>query len=80
MNLFNRIRAWFLTKEANRLKCKLAIKEDTISGMEDTIMFYREAYRREIIRNGSLTPSLTSLKVSGHANEGGINLAHKEDI
>jgi hypothetical protein len=30
--------------------------------------------------NDDLTLSKTSLKVSGHANEGGINHSHKEDI
>ena len=80
MKLLNRIRAWLLNREVTRMKCKLAIKEDTIRGMEDTIAFYRDAYRDEVIRNLGLTPSETSLKVGGTRNEAGINLSHKEDI
>ena len=67
-----------LTKENNRLKVLLAIEKDRVEGLEMSVQFYKGAFMDEFKRTTPLTPSRTSLKVRGHANEGGINLPHKE--
>ena len=58
-----------LTKENNRLKIKLAIEQDRVSGLRETVAYYRDAYRDEVIRNLGLTSPASNVKLTANKED-----------